>query len=90
MLGINSMAESSLPHMKTEIRYQQHFDHHLAARTAVMEYIESWHNRRRPHAAGAAKVGDAGTRGDARARQDGDPGAGHVASVRRDGAGTEG
>ncbi|GEP28824.1 hypothetical protein CLE01_34220 [Cryobacterium levicorallinum] len=29
--------------------YQQDFDNHLAARTAVMEYIESWYNRRRPH-----------------------------------------
>lgn len=29
--------------------YQQHFDNHIAARTAVMEYIESWYNRRPPH-----------------------------------------
>ena len=36
--------------MKTEMFYQQQFENHLAARTAVMEYIESWYNRRRPHA----------------------------------------
>ncbi|TFD85155.1 IS3 family transposase [Cryobacterium serini] len=36
-------------HMKTEVHYQQHFANHLAARTAVMEYIESWYNRHRPH-----------------------------------------
>jgi transposase InsO family protein len=35
--------------MKTAMYYQHHFDNHLAARTAVMEYIESWYNRRRPH-----------------------------------------
>jgi transposase InsO family protein len=36
--------------MKTEMYYQQDFENHLAARTTVMEYIESWYNRRRPHA----------------------------------------
>jgi len=36
--------------MKTEMFYQQQFANHLAARTAVKEYIESWYNRRRPHA----------------------------------------
>jgi transposase InsO family protein len=35
--------------MKTEMYYQHYFDNHLAARTAVLEYIESWYNRRRPH-----------------------------------------
>ena len=35
--------------MKTEMYYQQDFDNHLAARTAVMDYIDSWCNRRRPH-----------------------------------------
>ncbi len=43
----NAVAESFFSHMKTEMYYQQHFDNHLAARTAVMEYIESWYNRRR-------------------------------------------
>lgn len=46
----NAVAECFFSHMKTEMFYQQHFDNHLSARTAVMEYIESWYNRRRPHA----------------------------------------
>jgi transposase InsO family protein len=45
----NAVAESFFSHMKPEMYYQHHFDNHLAARTAVMEYIESWYNRRRPH-----------------------------------------
>ncbi len=45
----NAVAESFFSHMKTEMYYQQHFNNHLAARTAMMEYIESWYNRRRPH-----------------------------------------
>ena len=45
----NAVAESFFSHMKTEMYYQQDFDNHLAARTAVMEYLESWYNRRRPH-----------------------------------------
>lgn len=45
----NSVAESFFSHMKTEMYYQQYFTSHMAARTAVMEYIESWYNRRRPH-----------------------------------------
>ncbi|WP_369851905.1 integrase core domain-containing protein [Cryobacterium sp. Y82] len=47
--GINAVAESFFSHMKTEVHYQHHFANHLAARTAVMEYIESWYNRHRPH-----------------------------------------
>ncbi|WP_104089094.1 IS3 family transposase [Cryobacterium sp. N19] len=43
------MAESFFSHLKTEMYYQHNFENHLAARTAVMEYIESWYNRRRPH-----------------------------------------
>ncbi|TFC70736.1 hypothetical protein E3O45_15590 [Cryobacterium sp. TMS1-20-1] len=35
--------------MKTEMYFQSNFENHLAAHTAVMEYIESWYNRRRPH-----------------------------------------
>ena len=35
--------------MKTARYDQHHFDNHLAARTTVREYIESWYNRRRPH-----------------------------------------
>jgi putative transposase len=45
----NAVAESYFSHMKTEMFYQQHFANHLVARTAVMDYIESWYNRRRPH-----------------------------------------
>lgn len=45
----NAVAESFFSHLKTEMYYQQSFDNHLTARTAVMEYIEVWYNRRRPH-----------------------------------------
>jgi transposase InsO family protein len=41
----NAVAESFFSHMKTEMFHQQHFNNHLAARTAVMEYIESRYNR---------------------------------------------
>ncbi len=47
--SINAVAESFFSHMKTEMYYQHDFENHLAERTAVMEYIESWYNRRRPH-----------------------------------------
>jgi len=46
----NAVAESFLSHLKTEMYYHQLSANHLGARTAVMEYIESWYNRRRPHA----------------------------------------
>lgn len=45
----NAVAESFFSHFKTEMYHQEQFDNHLHARTAVMEYIESWYNRRRPH-----------------------------------------
>lgn len=45
----NAVAESFFSHLKTEMFHQQAFQNHLAARTAVMEYIEVWYNRRRPH-----------------------------------------
>lgn len=45
----NAVAESFFSHLKTEMYHQQSFANHLAARTAVMEYIEAWYNRRRPH-----------------------------------------
>jgi len=45
----NAVAESFFSHLKTEMFHQQTFSNHLSARTAVMEYIESWYNRRRPH-----------------------------------------
>jgi putative transposase len=43
------VAESFFSHLKTEMYHHHVFRNHLAARTAVMEYIESWYNRRRPH-----------------------------------------
>ena len=46
----NAVAESFFSHLKTEMYHHHDFPNHLAARTAVMEYIESWYNRRRPHA----------------------------------------
>lgn len=45
----NAVAESFFSHLKTEMYHHQVFGNHLAARTSVMEYIESWYNRRRPH-----------------------------------------
>lgn len=45
----NAVAECFFSHLKTEMYHQQSFATHLAARTAVMEYIEAWYNRRRPH-----------------------------------------
>ncbi len=46
----NAVAESFFSHLKTEMYHHHDFPNHMAARTAVMEYIESWYNRRRPHA----------------------------------------
>ncbi|XBH20503.1 IS3 family transposase [Jonesiaceae bacterium BS-20] len=46
----NAVAESFFSHFKTEMYHQRSFPNHLAARTAVMEYIEVWYNRKRPHA----------------------------------------
>lgn len=43
------MAESFFSHLKTEMFHQQTFANYLSARTAVMEYIEAWHNGRQPH-----------------------------------------
>ncbi|MGV8881328.1 MAG: IS3 family transposase [Rhodoglobus sp.] len=45
----NAVAESFFSHLKTEMFHHHSFENHLAARTAVMEYIEVWYNRRRPH-----------------------------------------
>lgn len=46
----NGVTESFFSHLKTEMYHHHDFSVHIAARTAVMEYIESWYNRRRPHA----------------------------------------
>lgn len=45
----NAVAESFFSHLKTEMYHQQSFRNHVAARTAVLEYIGSWYNRKRPH-----------------------------------------
>lgn len=45
----NAVAESFFSHLKTEMYHHHSFENHMGARTAVMEYIESWWNRRRPH-----------------------------------------
>lgn len=38
----NSVAENFFSHLKTEMYHQHTFGNRLAARTAVMEYIEGW------------------------------------------------
>lgn len=45
----NAVAENFFSHLKTEMYHHSDFQNHLSARTAVMEYIESWYNRCRPH-----------------------------------------
>ncbi|PCC25778.1 hypothetical protein CIK75_04645 [Glutamicibacter sp. BW78] len=45
----NSVAENFFSHLKTEFYHHEHFATRLAARNAVMDYIESWYNRRRPN-----------------------------------------
>lgn len=46
----NAVAENFFSHLKTEFYHQHTFTTRLAARTGVMEYIESWYNRKRPNA----------------------------------------
>ena len=45
----NAVAENFFSHLKTEMYHHYDFPNHLSARMAVMEYIETWYNRRRPH-----------------------------------------
>lgn len=45
----NSVAENFFSHLKTEMYHQHTFGKRLAARAAVMEYIEGWYNRRWPN-----------------------------------------
>lgn len=45
----NSVAENFFSHLKTEFYHHERFTSRLAARTAVMDYIEGWYNRRRPN-----------------------------------------
>lgn len=46
----NAVAENFFSHLKTEFYHHHSFATRLAARTAVMDYIESWYNRQRPNA----------------------------------------
>ncbi len=45
----NAVAENFFSHLKTEFYHHYSFTNRLAASTAVMDYIESWYNRRRPN-----------------------------------------
>jgi putative transposase len=45
----NAVAENFFSHLKTEFYHHHRFGSRLAARTAVMTYIEGWYNRRRPN-----------------------------------------
>ena len=45
----NAVAENFFSHLKTEFYHHHRFGSRLAARTAVMDYIEGWYNRRRPN-----------------------------------------
>lgn len=45
----NAVAESTFSSIKNEMYHHRAFIDRLTARTAVMEYIETWYNRRRPH-----------------------------------------
>lgn len=45
----NAVAENFFSHLKTEFYHHERFTSRLAARTAVMDYIEGWYNRRRPN-----------------------------------------
>ena len=44
------MAENFFWHLKTEFYHHHSFTSRLAARTGVMDYIESWYIRKRPNA----------------------------------------
>ncbi|MGM7777282.1 IS3 family transposase [Arthrobacter sp. KNU-44] len=45
----NAVAENFFSHLKTEFYHHHRFGSRLTARTAVMDYIEGWYNRRRPN-----------------------------------------
>ena len=45
----NAVAENFFSHLKTEFYHHHRFGSRLAARTAVMNYVEGWYNRRRPN-----------------------------------------
>ena len=46
----NAVAENFFSHLKAEFYHHHSFTSRLAARTSVMDYIESWYNRKRPNA----------------------------------------
>ncbi|MBP1235007.1 hypothetical protein JOE40_000475 [Arthrobacter sp. PvP102] len=50
----NAVAETFFSHLKTEFYHHERFGFRLAARTAVMDYIEGWYNRRLPNRRPAA------------------------------------
>ncbi len=45
----NAVAESAFSTIKNEMYHHRAFTSRVAARTAVMEFIEIWYNRKRPH-----------------------------------------
>lgn len=45
----NAVAESAFSTIKNEMYHHRAFTSRVAARTAVMEFIEVWYNRKRPH-----------------------------------------
>ncbi len=45
----NAVAENFFSHLKTEFYHHERFGNRITARTAVMDYIETWYNRRRPN-----------------------------------------
>ncbi|MET3812198.1 IS3 family transposase [Arthrobacter sp. UYEF3] len=44
-----AVAENLFSHRKTEFYHHHTFGNRLPARTAFMDYIEAWYNRRRPN-----------------------------------------
>jgi len=45
----NAVAENWFSHFKTEFYHHHSFATHRQADAAIMHYIESWYNRRRPN-----------------------------------------
>lgn len=45
----NAVAESTFSTIKNEMFHHRAFTSRVVTRTAVMEYIEVWYNRKRPH-----------------------------------------
>ncbi|MEO7126699.1 MAG: IS3 family transposase [Nakamurella sp.] len=57
----NAVAESFFSHMKIEMFYQRSRPTRLEMRAAMLEYIEIWFNRQRPHRR-AGGISPTGTR----------------------------